>query len=394
MADIDLTEKYRNFYDGRVISAIENFNKNRKKFRNLIIIQSVMVLAISCLFLALFCFFLSSLFPCLDTVAGILGIFAFVSLSFSTLALHYFYPKTRDLSNLDPEAEIKSELMPDFMKMFGDLTWNKKRDTLILDYNKLQQTMIIPKNITVVGDDYISGKYKDVNIKITEMSVGEMSLFVYIVLFFVCSVLLYVVVSHFIFPLAALIIMAAGYFIHPYASFVLLAVAVGFALYWLVKLLCKLFVYFLTVGHFRGAMIELDMPKKFSGHTFLFENTYSSGAIKRKKKIGYERVTLEDSEFNKIWNIYSDNQQEARYVLTPAFMERLKNISLAFNAEYLRMSFKNNKMTLLAASAKDLFAMGNVFKDTDKKTFDTLFNEIYSVLQLIDDLKLKKEYRK
>jgi len=190
-----------------------------------------------------------------------------------------------------------------------------------------------------------------------------------------------------------MVIMALGVFIHAYIAYALLGITVVFALYWLIKLIYKIFVHFLTVGYFRGAMIELDMPKKFSGHTFLFENAFSAGAIKRKNKTGYERVILEDSAFNKIWSIYSDNQQEARYVLTPAFMERLKNISLAFNAKYLRMSFKNNKMTFLAAASKDLFVMGNVFKNTDKKTFDTLFNEMLSVLQLIDDLKLKKEYR-
>jgi len=94
--------------------------------------------------------------------------------------------------------------------------------------------------------------------------------------------------------------------------------------------------------------------------------------------------------FSKAYSIYSTNQIEARYILTPVFMERLKNIAFAFEARYLRMSFQNNKLVLLASTDKDLFLMGNAFKDSNKQTFDTLFDEVCSVLNLVDELKLRK----
>ena len=137
-------------------------------------------------------------------------------------------------------------------------------------------------------------------------------------------------------------------------------------------------------------MIELDMPKTFSGHTFIYEKALSAQALRNSTKTGYTAVNLEDVEFMRRYTVYSDNQVEARYVLTPMFMERLKNISLAFKAKYLRMSFKNNKMVLLAATNKDLFMMGSAFKDSDKTTFDVMFAEICSVLGLIDELRLQK----
>jgi hypothetical protein len=39
----------------------------------------------------------------------------------------------------------------------------------------------------------------------------------------------------------------------------------------------------------------------------------------------FEKIELEDPEFEKIWDTYGEDQIEARYVLTTAFMERLKN---------------------------------------------------------------------
>ena len=117
MGNADLEGKYRKFYDKHVIQEIEKFNNSRKTFRNLTIILHVIIAGIICLFLALICFLLSSYFSHLETIASVLGVFAFITLSFSTLIMHFVYPNMTNFSEIDPEAEIKSKLMPDFMKL-------------------------------------------------------------------------------------------------------------------------------------------------------------------------------------------------------------------------------------------------------------------------------------
>ena len=129
------------------------------------------------------------------------------------------------------------------------------------------------------------------------------------------------------------------------------------------------------------------MPKNFEGETVIFENSPSNFVVNKAKLKNFTRTELEDVEFNKKYLTYTTNQIEARYILTTAFIERLKNIKFAFNAKYLRMLFRNNRITIFAEVHKDLFSMVKDGK-TDKKVFDELFEEMYSVLSLVDELKL------
>ena len=131
------------------------------------------------------------------------------------------------------------------------------------------------------------------------------------------------------------------------------------------------------------------MNKNFEGHTFLFENALTNRGIKYEHS-AFQDVILEDVEFNKKYKIFSDNQIEARVVLTPAFIERFKNMKTAFKAKYIRAAFKDKKITIAVNAGKDLFAMANLTKDTSAETFVELFNEILSVLQMIDALKLNQ----
>ena len=71
-------------------------------------------------------------------------------------------------------------------------------------------------------------------------------------------------------------------------------------------------------------------------------------------------------------------------------MDRIANLKFVFNASYVRGCFKDNKLTLAINTGKDMFAMGSNFKNTNSNTFETLYNELISVLQVIDQLKLNK----
>ena len=71
-------------------------------------------------------------------------------------------------------------------------------------------------------------------------------------------------------------------------------------------------------------------------------------------------------------------------------MERVSNLKFAFKAKYVNGSFKNNKLTLAIYTGKDMFAMGNDFKDTNEQTFEELYEEMISILQIVDELKLNE----
>ena len=142
-------------------------------------------------------------------------------------------------------------------------------------------------------------------------------------------------------------------------------------------------------SHFKGLIIILDMDKKFTGHTFFLENSISSPKVPFNTR-DYEKVNLESVSFEKKYQVYSDDQIEARYVLTTSMVERIENLETVFKAKYIRGSFKDNKLTLAIHTNKDMFAMGSDIKDSDYKTFHVFYEEMLSIRQIIDALKLYK----
>ena len=76
---------------------------------------------------------------------------------------------------------------------------------------------------------------------------------------------------------------------------------------------------FVTTITFQGLFVKLQMNKNFNGKTVV-----SDGTAKTK---GLKEVILEDPEFKNIWDVHSDDQVEARYLLTVTFMERLKELN-------------------------------------------------------------------
>ena len=141
---------------------------------------------------------------------------------------------------------------------------------------------------------------------------------------------------------------------------------------------------------FKGVVVELKMNKNFKGHTFFLNKSFQEKkiAINCKK---YENIKLESIDFMSKYKVYSTDQIEARYILTTAMIDRLEHLQLAFRANYIRGSFKDNKLILAIDTGKDMFAMGNDFKKSNFQTFRDLFNEIISIMKIIDQLKLDEK---
>lgn len=140
-----------------------------------------------------------------------------------------------------------------------------------------------------------------------------------------------------------------------------------------------------THTEFQGVLISLEIPKKFVGHTI----------IKEKSLLGsgpYQEVKLEDPEFSKRFMVRSNDQVEARYLLTTAFMQRYKGIQRAFRGSSIGASFLDDKLLLAVSVSKDLFSLGDLSKPTDDtKQFTIFLNEIISIFEMIEDLKLYQD---
>ena len=74
-----------------------------------------------------------------------------------------------------------------------------------------------------------------------------------------------------------------------------------------------------TVITFQGLFVIFQMNKNFKGKTIVSDGTANIQGLKE--------VILEDPEFKNIWDVHSDDQIEARYLLTVTFMERFKELN-------------------------------------------------------------------
>ena len=139
---------------------------------------------------------------------------------------------------------------------------------------------------------------------------------------------------------------------------------------------------------FKGVIIKLKMYKTFRSHTMVCTDTlFHSSPIK-----GLNRTELEDVEFEKKYDVFTNDPIDARVILTPVFMEKIKNIKMAFKCEKIKCVFYlNNLIIAMPTGTKDLFSIGSLVKPVaDPKQFEELLNQFVSILALIDHLELNK----
>lgn len=140
---------------------------------------------------------------------------------------------------------------------------------------------------------------------------------------------------------------------------------------------------------FEGIIILLEMNKNFSGQTVVLKD---KGFLNVFSKIrGLQKVALEDCLFEKEFEVYSNDQLEARYILTTAFMERMLKVREAYKSNKIQFSFFDNQLLIAITSPENMFESTSLFrKTTDRKMIDETFEQFISVMAIIEQLKLNQ----
>lgn len=226
------------------------------------------------------------------------------------------------------KRKSKSQVMPEFIKYFGDFHYEYQSyiDDTILNMSKLFKDYNCHS-----GDDFFDGKYKDVQMIISEENL----------------------------------------------------------------------VYQTTDSKgrsrnsqvFKGIVIMLEMNKNFKGQTIVLKDW---GIFNSFHKLGVwgnrmQKITLEDSIFEKEFEVYGSDQLEARYLLTTAFMERMLKVRDAYKTNKIQFSFFDNKLLIAIKTNQNMFESTSIFRScTDRKMIDETFEQFVSVMAIIDILKLDK----
>lgn len=142
---------------------------------------------------------------------------------------------------------------------------------------------------------------------------------------------------------------------------------------------------------FKGLFFIADFNKEFIGSTVVLPNSFGSGFKFLKKLASVTRreklVELEDVNFKKQFNVYGDDQIEARYILSTSLMERI----MAYKAKTknnIYMSFVNSQMYLGISYNKDLFEPSYLKSLTKIDVCQSYFEDMVLVISIVDDLNL------
>ena len=145
---------------------------------------------------------------------------------------------------------------------------------------------------------------------------------------------------------------------------------------------------------FTGIILAFEANKSFESHTIIV----SKLAPDRHHSFKLEPVTLEDPKFCRDYNVYSSDQTEARYFITPSFMERFRKLKVAFKTTDIACAFLKNKVIFaldsegLSGLSKNLFEIDaySAFTD-DREAINIFYNELTSVLDMAAYFKLDEK---
>ena len=163
----------------------------------------------------------------------------------------------------------------------------------------------------------------------------------------------------------------------------------GYANFFQLAILISLFLMSILFITCRNIYIDILVPLLVGFIIFKgAKNEYlDSGETKELNEL-----KLEDPEFSKKYRVYSADQVEGRYLVTPAFMERFKNLQTAFGSKNAKCSFYKDSLIFAISTKKNLFEIGNLFHSLENpKQMTEFFNELSSILALIDYFKLNEK---
>ena len=100
---------------------------------------------------------------------------------------------------------------------------------------------------------------------------------------------------------------------------------------------------------------------------------------------------MEDVLFRKKFSVYSDDEVEARYLITPAFMEKFLNLTSVFGTKKAKCAFYGNKIMVAIPTRRNLFELGTLFKPFSADDSVEFFREFTSILDMISNFKLDED---
>ncbi len=145
---------------------------------------------------------------------------------------------------------------------------------------------------------------------------------------------------------------------------------------------------------FRGLLFVSDFHKHFSGETFVDVDTMERmfGKLGRRfQKWNTSRkgdlIKMENPGFEKQFAVYSTNEQEARYILTPSMMERMIALREKMNTP-IAFSFRNNHLYVAVSKQEDFFEPTIYRTLLREERYRSWWELLVAMSRIVEDLNL------
>lgn len=144
--------------------------------------------------------------------------------------------------------------------------------------------------------------------------------------------------------------------------------------------------------HFRGLFSYVDLGKELPHSVVMLPDKlechldYMAQTIQAMKNIkGNKLVTLENPEFERYFAVYSSDEVFARYILTPAMMERMTALREKYGRDIM-ISFNGSRFYFAVSMPEGFLTLGN--NAGKNEVVGDLYENVATALQVIDDLRL------
>lgn len=140
---------------------------------------------------------------------------------------------------------------------------------------------------------------------------------------------------------------------------------------------------------FNGLFVLMSTQRTFAGRTVLRAESGAVANLIAGSIGGLERVVLEDPEFEDVFEVYASDQLEARSLLTPAFMDRLKTLANDLGEGRLQAAFYDQQFFVMVSMTENLFEPPSIYSSVLQETgLSRVVRQLGDVLSIIDMLKL------
>lgn len=137
----------------------------------------------------------------------------------------------------------------------------------------------------------------------------------------------------------------------------------------------------------RGIIFYAQMNKNFAGQTIVVKDKGLFNKLTRYKNL--ERAGLESPEFEKVFEVYTDNQVEARYILTTVMLEYMIELRQSFPK--IEFSFFSSHVLVKIETLKNMFECSSFFRSAiNRRRIEESFTELYLLFSIITTLRLNQ----